>query len=325
MGGTIPSDAVALRLSRVARIYAAGRGVEDVTFAAPRGSITAFVGVNGAGKSTTLRCIMGLIRPDRGEIEIFGERAGVAQRRRVGFLPEERGLAPRERAREAIAFHAELKGWDRRPALAAADRLLERIGLGERRNERIGGLSKGNAQRVQLLCALVHEPELLILDEPLSGLDPIGQTEVYALLSEYRTRGGAVLFSTHAIAAAEAICDRVVMLANGRTAFEGPITQAARHAPHGAVVTTADDARLRLAAAALRGAAQAMRGAAQGAPGCTQWRVTAPGGASHAAILECLTAHGVGVLGFEPIRQNLESAFWALAADPDGLAAEKAA
>jgi ABC-2 type transport system ATP-binding protein len=326
MGAPIPSEAVALRLEKVARVYAPGCGVQDVSFSAPRGSITAFVGVNGAGKSTTLRCIMGLIRPDRGAIEIFGERAGPAQRRRVGFLPEERGISPRERARDAIAFHAELKGWDRRRALAQADQLLERIGLGDRRADKVGSLSKGNAQRVQLLCALVHEPELLLLDEPLSGLDPIGQTEIYALLREFRARGVAVLFSTHAIASAEAICDRVVMLANGRTAFEGPIDQAARHAPHGAVVTTPDEARLRLAAAALRGAAQAMGGlTADGRGVCTQWRLTAPHEASHAAMLECLAAHGVGVLAFEPIRQNLESAFWTLAADRPPIASDKAA
>jgi len=309
---------MALRLSKVARIYGEGRGVADVTFSAPRGSITAFVGVNGAGKSTTLRCIMGLIRPDRGSIELFGERAGPEQRRRIGFLPEERGLNPRERARDAIAFHAELRGWDRKRALAAADHLLERIGLGGRTGERIAQLSKGNAQRVQLLCALVHEPELLVLDEPLSGLDPISQTEVYALLREFRSRGGAVLFSTHAIASAEQLCDRVVMLAGGRTAFEGPIADAAQRAPHGAVITTADGAALCAAAAALAGQAHLMSGASPaGQTGCAQWRVVIPAAVSHATLWETTAAHGVNVLTFEPIQANLESAFWALAGGAD--------
>lgn len=325
MDGSTSRDDTALRLRNVARLYAADRGVRDVSFTAPRGSITAFIGVNGAGKSTTIRCIMGLIRPDRGEIELFGRKADPALRRRVGFLPEERGLGARERARDAIAFHAELKGWDRRPALSAADTLLERIGLGAHRATRIGALSKGNAQRVQLLCALVHEPELLILDEPLSGLDPVGQTEVYALLSEFRTRGGAVLFSTHAIAAAEAICDRVIILADGRTAFEGPIGEAARLAPHGAVVTTTDITRLRAAAAALGGGVQPLLGGLTGDAGAsTQWRLLVPHGATHAAIWDCLTAHAVDVLAFEPIRPNLESAFWTLAAGLPPIPAEAA-
>src|SRR6185369_9354471 len=136
-------------------------------------SVTGFIGVNGAGKSTTLRCIMGLLEPDAGEIQLFGAAPSRAARARIGFLPEERGLFPHERAREAIAFHGRLKGMRRRDALDAADRLLERIGLGARRYDRLANLSKGNAQRVQVLCALVHEPQLLLLDEPLSGLDPV--------------------------------------------------------------------------------------------------------------------------------------------------------
>jgi len=313
--------ATALSVTNVARIYGEGRGVEDVTFSTPRASITAFVGVNGAGKSTTLRCIMGLIRPDRGAITLFGERAGPAQRRRIGFLPEERGLNPRERARDAIAFHAELRGWPRTRALSTADRLLERIGLGGRTDARIGQLSKGNAQRVQLLCALVHEPELLLLDEPLSGLDPISQMEVNALLREFRARGGAVLFSTHAIASAEQLCDRVVMLAGGRTAFEGSVAEAGLRAPHGAVITTVDGAALAGVAKRLGGAAYPIGGTSSAPGGCTQWRVVAPPEVSHATLWEATAAHGVTVLTFEPIRPNLEAAFWALAGGPGAGAA----
>ena len=141
----------------------------------------------------------------------------------------------------------------RRDALLAADRLLERIGLGARGNDRLSSLSKGNAQRVQVLCALVHEPQLLLLDEPLSGLDPVAQVDMLSLLAEFRGRGGAVLFSTHSMAAAEKVCDRVVMLSAGRTVFEGAVPDAAALAPHGAEVVTAEAEGLAAAAASVGG------------------------------------------------------------------------
>src|ERR1700748_1598214 len=152
------SDAIAqapvLRVVSLAKRYASGGGVSDVTLTVPAGSITAFIGVNGAGKSTTLRCVLGLIPPDAGEISLFGKPAGAVTRRKGGFLPQERGLFPRDRAREAIAFHARLKGFDKKHALYSADRLLERIGLGGRTRARIEELSKRNAQRALILCAL---------------------------------------------------------------------------------------------------------------------------------------------------------------------------
>ncbi len=134
---------------------------------------------------------------------------------------------------KAIAFHARLKGFDKRSALyAGPDRLLERIGLGGRTRARIEDLSKGNAQRVQILCALAHRPDLLILDEPLSGLDPIGQSEILSLFAEFRASARRViLFSTHSMAAAESLCDRDAMLAGGHTVFHGPVEDAAASAP----------------------------------------------------------------------------------------------
>src|SRR5690242_5496056 len=122
----------ALEVGNLAKRYAGGAGVGDVSLSVPPGSITGFIGANGAGKSTTLRCIMGLLRPDSGTVRLFGQPSNHVSRRQVGFLPEERGIAPRERARDAIAFHARLKGVERREALRRADRLLERIGLGDR-------------------------------------------------------------------------------------------------------------------------------------------------------------------------------------------------
>lgn len=313
-----------LQVSALAKRYHSGGGIDSVSLSVAPGAITGFIGVNGAGKSTTLRCILGLVRPDAGEIRLFGRAADAAGRRRIGFLPEERGLFPRDRARDVIAFHARLKGMSRRAALQSADRLLERIGLGGRQSARIETLSKGNAQRVQILCALAHRPDLLILDEPLSGLDPIAQSEVLSLFAEFRAGGGAILFSTHSMVAAETLCDRVVVLAGGCTVFEGPVTEASGQAPHGAVVVTADEAGLLLAARAVGGEAvplaqsMAADGQAIRMGEATRWRVTLPREVTHPVLMRALAEHGVAIFAFEPIKADLEGAFWALA----GRAAE---
>lgn len=320
MQASRPSVGPLLEVRGLARRFAGGRGIEDVSLTAPAGSVTGFIGVNGAGKSTTLRCILGLVRPDAGEIRLFGAPASRGARRLVGFLPEERGLFPRERARDAIAFHGRLKGMDRRSALAAADRLLERIGLAGRERARIEALSKGNAQRVQILCALAHAPRLLLLDEPLSGLDPVAQAEVLSLFAEFRSGGGAIVFSTHSMAAAESLCDRVVMLAAGRTVFEGPTADASLRAPHGAVVVTSDEAGLQGAAAAVGGRAHRVAG---GIGEAGRWRVVLPREVTHPALLRALAERGVPIFAFQPIRADLEGAFWDLASETLPAAAAK--
>ncbi|WP_312162156.1 ATP-binding cassette domain-containing protein [Phenylobacterium sp.] len=304
--------ATALRVDSLAKRFAGGGGVIDVSMRLERGGVTGFIGVNGAGKSTTLRCILGLLTPDAGRIELFGRAADHQARRRLGFLPEERGLFPRERARDVIAFHARLKGMARADAFRAADRLLERIGLAERRRARVGELSKGNAQRVQLLCALAHGPDLLILDEPFSGLDPIAQGEVHSLFSEFRAGGGAILFSTHSMAAAESLCDHVVILAGGRTVFEGRVDEAAASSPHGAVVVTPDDLGLATAAASVGGTLAPMAARMGEA---ARWRVTLPREVTHPALMRALADHSVPIFAFEPIKADLEGAFWGLAAE----------
>src|SRR3984957_14055600 len=156
-----------LRVSALVRRFAGGNGISGVSLAVPAGSVTGFIGVNGAGKSTTLRRILGLLEPDAGRVELFGEPISPSARRKIGFLPEERGLFPHERARDAIAFQGRLKGMNRGDALEAADHLLVRVGLGGRKADRLASLSKGNGQRVQTLSALVPSPQLLLLAEPL--------------------------------------------------------------------------------------------------------------------------------------------------------------
>jgi ABC-2 type transport system ATP-binding protein len=303
--------AAPLKITRLAKEYVGGRGVHDISFTVAPGSVTGFIGANGAGKSTTLKCIVGLTQPDAGTIEIFGRPADFASRSRWASSPRNAGLAPRERARDAIAFHARLKGLDRSAAYVQADRLLERIGLGARLRTRIGELSKGNAQRVQILCAIAHKPDLLILDEPFSGLDPVAQAEVQSLFSEYRAGGGAILFSTHSMSAAE----RPVRSGGGgvRRPFRvrGRVAEAAAHAPHGVYVTCADAVALMEVVAELGGDAQAFPGKMGES---LRWRVLLPKDVTYPALMRAMAERQLAVHGFDPIQADLEGAFWSLAA-----------
>jgi ABC-2 type transport system ATP-binding protein len=313
-----------LRVTALAKRYPGGGGIRDVSLSVPAGSVTGFIGANGAGKSTTLRCVLGLVRADAGQIQLFGAPACAAARAQIGFLPEERGLFPYERARDAIAFHGRLKGMGRRQAFVAADGLLERIGLRGREKSRIETLSKGNAQRVQVLCALVHRPRLLLLDEPLTGLDPIAQADMLSLFAEFRNQGGAILFSTHSMAAAESLCDRVVMLADGRTVFEGTLADASGRAPHGAIVVTTDEEGIVAAAEAVGGHARRLVSAIGEA---ARWSVILPRNVTHPALMRALAERGVPLMEFQPIEAGLEGAFWDLAAEasPDFATRSRAA
>jgi ABC-2 type transport system ATP-binding protein len=300
-----------LSVAALAKRFAGGNGIHDVSFSVPKGSVTGFIGANGAGKSTTLRCIVGVMRPDAGEIRLFDEPWSKSARARIGFLPEERGLFGHERAREAIAFHGALKGMPRRDALAAADHLLQRAGLSGRESDRIGSLSKGNAQRVQVLCALVHRPGLLLLDEPLSGLDPTAQADMLSLLAEFRAEGGAILFSTHSMAAAEGFCDRIVMLADGRTVFEGSLAEASKAAARGVIViTTSDGAGLRAAVSAVGGQVRPLPAVVGDVP---RWRVLVPPHIGDEALARALANRGVSIEAIQADKADLETAFWNLA------------
>jgi ABC-2 type transport system ATP-binding protein len=300
-----------LSVTALKKHFPNGNGIHEVSFSVPKGSVTAFIGANGAGKSTTLRCIVGVMRPDAGEIGLFDEPWSKAARAKVGFLPEERGLFAHERARDAIAFHGALKGMRRREALEAADRLLQRAGLSGRERDRVGSLSKGNAQRVQVLCALVHRPGLLLLDEPLSGLDPAAQADMLSLLAEYRAEGGAILFSTHSMAAAEGFCDRIVMLADGRTVFEGTLAEASQRASRGMIViATSDGAGLRTAVSAVGGQVRPLPSIAGDVP---RWRVLVPPHISDAALARALSNRGVAIEMVQAAKPDLETAFWNLA------------
>jgi ABC-2 type transport system ATP-binding protein len=311
-----------LQLDEVAKRYGARDILKGVSFGVPAGSITGFIGVNGAGKSTTLKCIMGILQPDAGQVTLFGGRADFRSRRRIGFLAEERGLSLRERVRDAIAFHAALKGMRYGEALRRADVLLERIGLLHRGRNRIGDLSKGNAQRIQLLCALAHGPSLLVLDEPFAGLDPVGQSEIRTLFTEHRAAGGSILLSTHGMAAAEKLCDRVVILSGGRAVFEGDVQAATALAPHGAYVSVDDEAALIEIAASLGGKATPFPSKLGSV---VRWQVQLPQTTPYVSLVRALALRQVCVHAFEPIEASLEGAFWSMAGGQPAAVRDKAA
>jgi ABC-2 type transport system ATP-binding protein len=214
-----------VELSHVTKRFADFTAVKDLSFALKRGSILGFLGPNGAGKTTTLRMMLGILPPDEGRITVLDQ--SIAQvRARIGYLPEERGLYKRMRADSAIAYLATLKGMNRAVALAKARKMLEDFGLGEFQRVRIEGLSKGMSQKVQLLSAVIHDPEFVILDEPFSGLDPVNQTELEAFIRKLAAEGKTILFSTHTMQHAERLCDRLVILAKGAKRFEGTLDEA---------------------------------------------------------------------------------------------------
>lgn len=214
-----------VELSNVTKRFGDFTAVNDLSFTLGRGAILGFLGPNGAGKTTTLRMMLGILPPDAGTIRVLGK--DIAQvRERIGYLPEERGLYKRMRADAAIAYLGTLKGMRGADALAKARKMLNDFGLGEFARVRIEGLSKGMAQKVQILSAVVHDPEFVILDEPFSGLDPVNQTELETFIRNLAAEGKTILFSTHTMQHAERLCDRLVILAKGAKRFEGTLDEA---------------------------------------------------------------------------------------------------
>jgi ABC-2 type transport system ATP-binding protein len=189
------------------------------------GEVVGFLGPNGSGKTTALRSILGISEPDSGTVTWKGKPVDSESRRRFGYLPEERGLYGGMKLGEELAYFGTLYGVDHTQATASAHKWLERLGLGERIDDKVDALSLGNQQRVQLAAALVHAPELLVLDEPFSGLDPISIENVGAILREQADAGVAVVFSSHQLDLVEDYCQRVTIVANGRAVAEGDIDE----------------------------------------------------------------------------------------------------
>lgn len=204
-----------LELVKVNRSFGGKRVLHDVTFTVDGGRMTGFVGANGSGKTTTMRIILGVLSADSGTVTRDGRSLEPADRRRFGYMPEERGLYPKMRVAEQIIYMARLHGLT--PSLAQRNTasLLEQLGLGDRADTPVESLSLGNQQRAQIAAALVHDPEILVLDEPFSGLDPIAVETVQGVLKDRAAAGVPVLFSSHQLDIVERLCDDLIVIANG--------------------------------------------------------------------------------------------------------------
>jgi ABC-2 type transport system ATP-binding protein len=215
-----------LELVGLTKRYGETVAVDDLGFSVPEGQVFGFVGPNGAGKTTTMRIAIGVLVPDAGDVLWDSAPAGVEARRSFGYMPEERGLYPKMRVGDQLAYLAELHGLADRDAVAAAEHWTERLGIADRLDDEVEKLSLGNQQRVQLAAALVHEPDLLILDEPFSGLDPVGVDVLSGVLLDFaRERGVPVIFSSHQLELVERLCDAVAIVDHGRLVATGGVEE----------------------------------------------------------------------------------------------------
>jgi ABC-2 type transport system ATP-binding protein len=212
-----------LEIRGLVKRYGSVTALDGATFSASRGRLVGFLGPNGAGKTTAMRCVFGLATPDSGDVRWDAQPVDSRTRLRFGYMPEQRGLYPRMRVAEQLAYFGQHHGLSARDARARSAAWLERFGLADRAKSKLEDLSHGNQQRVQLATALVHDPELLVLDEPFSGLDPIGISTMSEVLRERAHAGVGVVFSSHQLDLVEEVCEDVVIISRGRVVAQGSI------------------------------------------------------------------------------------------------------
>jgi ABC-2 type transport system ATP-binding protein len=214
-----------LQVRRVSKRFGTTQALSELSLSVPAGQVCGFVGQNGAGKTTTMRIVLGVLEPDGGEVLWQGAPVDAHVRRRTGYMPEERGLYPKMRVGDQLRYLGRLHGLDAAQASAATDALLADLGVADRAGDRLEALSLGNQQRVQLAAALVHEPDLLVLDEPFSGLDPVGVEVLAGVLRARVDRGVPVLFSSHQLELVERLCDTVAIIRAGSIVADGTVEQ----------------------------------------------------------------------------------------------------
>jgi ABC-2 type transport system ATP-binding protein len=214
-----------VQVNHIIKSYADKVAVDDLSFSVEPGEIFGLIGPNGAGKTSTLRMMMDIIKPDSGEITIFGEKLSEATKDRLGYLPEERGLYRKLRVMETIVYLASLKGMDSRAAKEKAGELLDQTGMLPQKTKRIDELSKGMGQIIQFIVTIIHDPQLIILDEAFSGLDPVNTELLKGLILDLRNQGKTVVLSTHQMNQIEELCDRILMIDHGRAVLYGDLAE----------------------------------------------------------------------------------------------------
>lgn len=302
----------ALEVQGLNKSFAGKPAVRDVSFKARCGEITGFLGPNGAGKTTTLRIALGIIQPDSGRVRLFGKTPAKRDFDRVGFLPEERGVYRKMTAEQVITLFGRLKGLPARTALERARAYLERFGLADAGGKKIKELSKGMAQKVQIISAIVHEPDFIILDEPFSGLDPVNQAVLETMIREQAEAGRTVLFSTHVMQHAERLCDRIVLMARGEKVFDGRVDEALGVVPRQVDLGVEGERDL----APLLAPFGTVARLGPDAEGIEVWRVVLAGQAAPQDLLKACVDAGITLARFEPLRPHLHDAFVRLVSDP---------
>lgn len=298
----------AIQLDQVTKRFAGHTAVRSLSLSIPRGGIYGLLGPNGAGKSTSIRMMLSIILPDEGRVTLFGgEQASRDLSMRIGYLPEERGLYRKMKVGEHLTFLGEVKGLKRSRAIELTKHWLARLGLSDWADKRVEDLSKGMQQKVQFIGALLHEPELVILDEPFAGLDPVNSKVMRDVVVEVAREGRTVLFSTHIMEQAEKMCDRVAIIARGEKVVDGTLAEV-RRSGGGRHVALAfhrnKDAAVRvLADRSLTSRVDDFGASAE---------ARLADGVEGDALLAALVGAGVGITRFEVVEPSLHSVFVSL-------------
>ncbi len=272
--------------------------VQDVSFTVEPGEILGMLGPNGAGKTTTIRMVLGIFAPDHGKVRVFGGPISPEKHRRIGYMPEERGLYQDERVDRVLLYLARLKGLSRAEARRRLNAYLERFDLAAHATKKVRELSKGMQQKAQLIATLIHEPDLLIVDEPFAGLDPVNTQMVKDLLLEMRDRGTSIVMSTHQMYHAEHLCDRILLIDHGQAMLYGDLKDIQRRfSGHAVILNTPDPLPDDLPGVDGR---ERHNGA---------WRLTLSNEATPQSVLQALVARGVTVEHFQVAVPPLEDIF----------------
>ena len=218
-----------VQVTHVAKRFGKTEAVKDVSFSVEAGEIFGLLGPNGAGKTTTIRMMMDIFKPDAGSIALFGGPLDMAKKQRIGYLPEERGLYKDQKLEPTLLYFATLKGVDEKTARIRLNKWLERLDLAEHRHKKVQELSKGMQQKAQIIATLLHNPDLVVIDEPFAGLDPVNTRLVKQILQEMQAAGKSIIMSTHQMYQVEAMCNRIALLNQGRTVLYGAVNEIKRN------------------------------------------------------------------------------------------------
>ena len=290
---------LALRLQGVTKRFGDHVAVHDLDLEVPRGTICGLLGPNGSGKTTSIRMILGIYVPDAGTVELLGGPPDHAHRRRAGYLPEERGMYRKMKVLDHLAFIGEIRGVRASEGRRRAGEWLERLGLSEWGDRKVEDLSKGMQQKVQFAATVLHEPDLLILDEPFSGLDPINQDVLESIVREMNARGTTILFSTHLMEQAERLCRRVCLISRSRKVLDGDLREIRKAADRGDVVVEFEGD-----AGWLDGP-----GIATARPLDDGWHLTLPPGTPPRTVVQRALDAGVELRRFERVAPRLHEIF----------------